>query len=166
MKEGLPENFKKELCAAFTGHRAKKLPFAGDETSPEFTELREKLRESIFCAYDEGKRYFMSGMADGVDTYAAELVLDLKEALPGIKLICVYPYPMPFGRQKRIGTLADYGVTLSGGYSRDCFRTRNDFLIAHSSLVIAVFNGIKSGGTFYTMNAARRAGVKTVKISV
>lgn len=166
MLNELPENFKKELCAAFTGHRAKKLPFGGNENSLGFMALREKLRESIFNAYEEGKRYFLSGMADGVDTYAAELVLDLKQALPGIKLICVYPYPMRFGRPKRIGMLADYCITLSDEYSDACFRIRNDFLIAHSSLIIAVFNGIKKGGTYYTVNAAKRAGVRIVTISV
>lgn len=166
MKNELPESYNKELCAAFTGHRLKKLPFGGDEKSDAFMQMREKLRESIFDAYGEGKRYFLSGMADGVDTYAAELVLDLKNALPGIKLVCVYPYPPSFERQKRIGNFADCSIVLSDEYTKNCFHIRDNFLIEHSSLLIAVFNGVKAGGTYYTMNAAKRAGIRIIEIPI
>ena len=166
MKNELPECCKKEICAAFTGHRLKKLPFGGDETSPAFMRMRENLRESISDAYAEGKRYFLSGMADGVDTYTAELVLDLKNALPGIKLVCVYPYPPFSERQKRIGGFADCSIVLSDEYTKNCFHIRNNFLIEHSSLLIAVFNGIKTGGTYYTVNAAKRAGIRVIEIPI
>ena len=40
---------------------------------------------------------------------------------------------------------------------------RNRYMVDKSELVIAVFNGTKSGGTWYTINYARRSG-KQVEI--
>ena len=66
----------------FTGHRPEKLNI----TEQEATEL---LHAAIVDAYDSGYRTFMSGMARGVDIWAAELVLQEREAHPDIHLICV-----------------------------------------------------------------------------
>ena len=41
---------------------------------------------------DEGVIHFISGMAQGVDMYAAEIVLELKKQDPQITLECAIPY--------------------------------------------------------------------------
>ena len=41
---------------------------------------------------EEGVTHFISGMAQGVDLYAAEIVLELKEQYPQITLECAIPY--------------------------------------------------------------------------
>lgn len=79
------------LNVAFTGHRADSLPWGFNESSDECLKLKAGLLRAIRCAYTEGKRCFLSGMASGVDIYAAEAVLQLRETLPGIALVCVFP---------------------------------------------------------------------------
>lgn len=89
------------LNVAFTGHRADSLPWGFNESSDECIKLKAGLLRAIRCAYTDGKRCFLSGMASGVDIYAAEAVLQLRETLPGIALACVFPCPSRDSRSGR-----------------------------------------------------------------
>ena len=76
---------------AFTGHRPKGLGYP--ESDGRCTALKEKLRSLIIrMMEEEGVTHFISGMAQGVDMYAAEIVLELKEKYPQITLECAIPY--------------------------------------------------------------------------
>lgn len=77
------EKRKKRVC--FTGHRPKKI------ITPENT-IKDKLKEEIIKAIKEGYCVFISGMARGVDLWAAEIVLQLCSNGYAIKLICALPY--------------------------------------------------------------------------
>ena len=69
----------------FTGHRPEKLD------QPERV-IVAALEREIRAAVDDGFVTFISGMARGVDIWAAEIVLRLKaDGLP-IHLICASPY--------------------------------------------------------------------------
>lgn len=109
---------------------------------------------------------FISGMARGVDIWAAEIVLRLRqEGLP-IRLICASPYE-GFERnwssdwQRRYHAImesADLVRYISSGYSRSCFQVRNEWMVNHSARVIACYNGMPSG-TKNTIDYANRMGV-------
>lgn len=76
----------------FTGHRPKSLPFGYDEGAEGCKRLKALLTESIEKQIIEnGVTHFISGMAMGVDIYAAEAVLELKEKYPHITLECAIP---------------------------------------------------------------------------
>ena len=76
---------------AFTGHRPKGLGYP--ESDERCTALKEELRSLIIrMIEEEGVTHFISGMAQGVDMYAAEIVLELKEKHPQITLECAIPY--------------------------------------------------------------------------
>ena len=76
---------------AFTGHRPKGLGYP--ESDGRCAALKEKLRTLIIrMMEEEGVTHFISGMAQGVDMYAAEIVLELKEKYPQITLECAIPY--------------------------------------------------------------------------
>ena len=63
---------------AFTGHRPKGLGYP--ESDGRCAALKEKLRSLIIrMIEEEGVTHFISGMAQGVDMYAAEIVLELKK---------------------------------------------------------------------------------------
>ena len=75
---------------AFTGHRPKSLGYP--ESDERCTALKEKLRSLILkLIEEEGVTHFISGMAQGVDMYAAEIVLDLKARYPSITLESAIP---------------------------------------------------------------------------
>ena len=64
---------------AFTGHRPQHLPFGMNENDERCVKLKEKLKEQIINLIEaENVTHFITGMALGVDRYAAEIVLDLK----------------------------------------------------------------------------------------
>ena len=80
---------KTKKCA-FTGHRPQSLPFGFNEADERCITLKQKLRDEIIRQIEEnGVTHFITGMAIGVDMFAAEIVLGLKLAYNGITLECV-----------------------------------------------------------------------------
>lgn len=72
---------------AFTGHRPQHLPFGMNENDERCTDLKETLKEQIINLIEkEDVTHFITGMALGIDLYAAEIVLDLKARYPSITL--------------------------------------------------------------------------------
>ena len=111
-------------------------------------------------------------MAKGVDLIAAEIVLRLRERDPRLKLICALPYP-GFGQHWGGGwterfllvlAQADLERTICPGFSYGAYQARNEWMVRHSALVIAVYNG-EPGGTKNTLDFARRNGVPCVVIN-
>ena len=78
------EKRKHRLC--FTGHRPEKL-HCGEAT------VCAILEGSIDAAIADGFVTFITGMARGVDIWAAEIVLARKATNPEIRLICALPHP-------------------------------------------------------------------------
>ncbi|MEE1074515.1 MAG: SLOG family protein, partial [Acutalibacteraceae bacterium] len=63
----------KEKVCAFTGHRPQNLPFGFNEADERCQTLKKLLRYAIEKLITEkGVTLFVSGMALGVDIYAAE----------------------------------------------------------------------------------------------
>lgn len=54
--------------------------------------VKAELESEIFRAISDGINVFISGMARGVDIWAAEIVLRLRSEGQPIKLICANPY--------------------------------------------------------------------------
>ena len=151
----MTEAEKRQHRCCFTGHRPEKL------TAPEWLIKRELERE-IRQAMADGLDVFITGMARGVDIWAAEIVLDLRDAGAPIRLMCASPFE-GFERSwndewqrryNRIMVAADHTLFVCNGYSRSCFQIRNEWMVNHSARVIAVFNGEK-GGTKNTIDYAK-----------
>ena len=156
----LTEEQKRMHRVCFTGHRPEKLK------QPESV-IVKALETAIKEAIADGKNVFISGMARGVDIWAAEIVLRLRNEGQNLKLICASPYE-GFERgwshdwQQRYNAVlrsADLVRFIGPGYSRACFQIRNEWMVDHSALVIAVFNG-QPGGTKNTIDYARQKGIR------
>ena len=79
---------------AFTGHRPQSLPFGFNEADERCIALKKVLRNEIINLIEnKGVTHFITGMAIGVDMYAAEIVLGLKASYPGITLESAYTVP-------------------------------------------------------------------------
>lgn len=160
----MTENEKRMHRVCFTGHRPEKL------TRTEKDIVRD-LEKEIRQAIADGLSVFITGMARGVDIWAAQIVLSLRNSGYDIKLICACPYDgfesgwsKDWQKQyKEILTAADYVKYVCEGYSRSCFHIRNEWMVNHAARVIAVFNGEKSG-TKNTIDYAAKAGVPVVRI--
>lgn len=143
----------------FTGHRPEKLGMSEDD-------VIARLEKAILAAIQDGYTTFISGMARGVDIWAAEIVLKLRDAGQPIKLICASPFDGFESswksewrtRYKTVIETADLTKFICNNYSRTCFQTRNEWMVDHSARVIAVYNG-QSGGTQNTIVYANRHSV-------
>ena len=149
---------------AFTGHRPKGLGYP--ESDERCAALKEKLRALIIrMIEEEGVTHFISGMAQGVDMYATEIVLELKKQHPQITLECAIPYER---QAEQIGMFhqkilllwagaCDRETMLQRQYTPDCLRKRNRYMVDHAEIVLAVWNGSPSG-TSQTVWYARETG--------
>lgn len=81
----MTENEKRKKRVCFTGHRPEKLNDS-EET------IKKELRAEILNSINEGFNVFISGMARGVDIWAAEIIIELKNKGYDLKLICAIPY--------------------------------------------------------------------------
>ena len=75
----------------FTGHRPPGLG-GWDENNDTARDVKKWLYQAIERAYQKGKRTFITGMAAGVDIWAGESVLALKDKYHDIRLIAAVPY--------------------------------------------------------------------------
>lgn len=159
----MTEQEKRMHRCCFTGHRPEKLTEPADVV---IAGLEREIRNAII----DGLNVFITGMARGVDIWAAEIVLRLRSEGEDVKLICASPYE-GFERgwradwQHRYNAIlrnADLVRYICSGYSRACFQIRNEWMVNHSSLVIAAFNG-EPGGTKNTIDYAAKASV-TVRL--
>ena len=158
------ETDKRLHRCCFTGHRPEKL----HESE---LEIKQKLEEMIDQAVADGFVTFITGMAMGVDLWAAEIVLQKKAKNPTLHLIAATPYASFSARwhnewrnkYNTIWNAADYRVIVSKGYSNDVFQRRNEWMVNHVSRVIAYYNGEK-GGTRNTINYANSKGVDVIVV--
>ena len=155
----MTEAEKRQRRACFTGHRPEKL------TVPKASVIIA-LEQEIKQAISDGINVFISGMARGVDLWAAEIVLRLRAEGFAIKLICASPFE-GFERSWSIVDKAKYNHIMASadlvryicpGYNKACFQIRNEWMVNHCARVIAVFNGAPSG-TKNTVDYADRVGV-------
>lgn len=150
------ENEKRKYSCCFTGHRPDKLQ------TPEAIVIKQ-LDSAIQNAINNGYSTFITGMAKGVDIWAAELVLNYRCNYPQIELVCAVPY-RGFGlhwdkewtkRFSQIIQQADAVHYICPKFSYGAYQMRNIWMIDHSALVIAVYNG-SSGGTRNTIAYAQK----------
>ena len=160
------------IICAFTGHRFKSFPWKDNETAPGCVLLKETLAEQIQLLADEGVTDFLSGMAQGVDLWAAEIVLDLKKKNPALRLRCILPCEgqedvWPMSEQKRYRSIlrqADEVIYVNREYTSDCMLARNRCLAEHSSVLLAVYNGSRRSGTGMTVRHAKQLGWEVIVI--
>ena len=148
---GMTDERKNLLC-----YRTQGLP------QNEINKIKAALEHEIDAAVTDGFTCFMSGFADGVDQYFAELVLERKQTTPALELIAVIPY------RKRLDSLnkktrtrelleacADV-VVIQEKYLPSVYSHRNRYMVEHSDRVIAVYDGRETGGTAKTIRFTHR----------
>ncbi len=156
----MTEAEKRQRRCCFTGHRPQKLRRSEREIK---IELERAIRDAIANGYST----FITGMAYGVDIWAGEIVIRLREANPELHLIAAVPFPDFYARwsnewKRQYSALlerADLVKTICPSYNAGAYQRRNEWMVDHSAQVIAVFNGEKSG-TKNTIDYAQKCGVQ------
>jgi len=154
----------KHACS-FTGHRPERL-----EMPP--GKVKHWLEEQIRKAVEDGYTDFVTGMQRGVDIWAAEIVMKLKEEGKPVKLICASAWKGMEGgweqgwidRYNAILKASDKTVYVSKTPGKAAFFQRNHWMVDHSNRVIGVYTGAP-GGTKETIEYAKKNGREVVVIN-
>lgn len=144
------------LSAAFSGHRT--------ISEAKAEELENKLIETIRNLYNQGYRTFYCGMAIGFDLMVAFCLVYVKQEYGlDIRFIACIPF---IGQESlfseedkfRYNTIlqaADEKVVIAKQYSKYSYLRRNDYMLQHSSTLIAYHDpSLSKGGTAYTIRKA------------
>ena len=161
----------RQMTVCFSGYRPEKLPWGYNEHDPRCGVLKTRLYQAVSAACNEGYRHFICGMARGVDTYCAELVLSLRTQYHDITLEAAIPCPSQSdswtdeqrARWQDIVDRCDYETVVQDHYSAGCMQRRNRYMVDHAARLIAVFDG-QEGGTRCTVEYALRCGLEVVYI--
>lgn len=151
-----------KICC-FTGHRK-------IETAC-LSRTYELLKNSVERLIDRGYDEFRAGGAQGFDTIAALVVIELKKAHPHIKLALMLPcrdQDKYWTKKERavyeyIKKRADSTVYARERYSAGVMNERNRMLVDGSNACVA-FLKKKSGGTAYTCDYAEKQGVPVFNV--
>ena len=161
----------KQISCCFTGHRPEKLPWRYNEEDPHCLSLKRRIADAVEAAYQEGYRHFLCGMALGCDLYFCEAVQALRDSRPGVTVEAAIPCPTQAdgwpeedrARWRRLLEACDLETMVQDHYTPGCMLRRNRYMVDHSALVIAVYDGA-GGGTRRTLEYALRQGVPFVDI--
>lgn len=130
--------------------------------------LKQALAGKIIELVEAGYTDFLSGMAEGADTWAALAVLALKKENPALKLHGILPWEgqadgwSTSARERYFSILeqADEVVYVSREYREGCMLERNRYLVDHAACLLAVYNGEWRGGAAMTVRYARKLNRK------
>ena len=132
--------------------------------------MKAALREQIIALAEAGITDFYSGGADGVDCWAALIVLELKKTNPALRLHCILPHEGQADkwsdsaqeRYRSILSQADTVEYVSHEYYDGCMLDRNHRLVEAAGMLLAVYNGERRGGTAATVRYARKLGRRII----
>ena len=148
------------MRCAFTGHRnLKSLNFD-----------RSLLDRVVLNLIKNGTTEFLCGMAYGFDLVAAETVLMYKRDYD-VKLYACLPcadQAQTFSshnklKYENILSGCDEVITLAPAYYKGCMHERDRFMVDNSDVLVC-FLRKNSGGTFYTVNYAKKTGKKIIEL--
>lgn len=162
-----------EETACLSGHRPNKLPWFYDETKANCVRFKQDLHQIFIGALNYGLKNYLVGMAEGFDMIGAETLIELRKQHNEIKIIAIIPCKdqekkWKIEQQKRYHNIlkqCDEVIILSEKYTDTCMNERNEYMVKHSSVLIACYNG-KPSGTANTIRFAKENGCKVRIIDI
>ena len=153
----------KKTCF-FTGHRILRID----------DKLIKMTKDTLISLIKDGVTDFYAGGALGFDMLCENTVLEIKESNPNVKLHMVLPCGLyqqcknwleaEKGENQRICRMADSVEILSELYYDGCMKKRNARIVELGDICVCYWDGRKMGGTFQTVNMAKKKGVQIINI--
>lgn len=158
------------------GQRPSRFRFGYKENNAGCKRLKKRLRDQFVSLYGQNVRRFYVGGCIGVDQWAGEILLQLKEQpeFPDIELILIEPFPNhdaqwdEWHRKRQIllrSSCTDH-IVVGASPQRRSFVARNRYLVDHADVLVAVYDNDRTvhSGTGQTVLYAEREGVPVVFI--
>lgn len=160
---------------AITGQRPSKFKFKSDETQTGCKRLKKRLHDQFISLYNQGVRRFYVGGALGVDMWAAEILLRLKEHpdYQDIELVEVLPFEGHDARwdersRNRMSFLrehSDFVIIVSDKKDQNSYFKRSAYMVNHSDCLLAVYDNAQSVQSMTAM-AVRLAHQRGLLITI
>ena len=154
------------MTFCITGNRPEKFPFDYKSgASIEMTAYAACIRKLAFDYLNAGYDHFIFGMARGVDIDFGKEIVRYKttfDKFKNVKIEAAIPYR---GQEARYDNLSrkkfKYRIENSGKityiadeYSRESYLKRDRYMVDNADFVLAIWNGVREGGTYYTIRYA------------
>ncbi|MNV45721.1 hypothetical protein D3C71_1375280 [compost metagenome] len=159
------------LTICFTGHRPNKFGGWNVPAPQNVLNWLEEYIDKLINLRDDIT--FISGAAQGIDQWAADIIIRKKEERTdkNIKLLMAIPYHgfgdnWPYSAReklKAINTKADKVVYVNDIYTGPyLLQIRNEWMVDRSQIVLAIWDG-STGGTFNCVKYAQKENVKIIR---
>lgn len=166
-----------QTCA-ITGHRPTRFKWKYDENNNGCKRLKKRMRDQFVLLYEKGVRQFWVGGALGVDMWAGEILLRLKEQpeYNEIKLMVALPFEghdagWDERSKKRLSFLIQHSektvvVGEKGQAPEISYRRRNEYMVDQADCLLAVYDNDRSirSGTGMTVACAKKAAKSIIFI--
>lgn len=155
-----------ENTCFITGHRPARFKFKYNEDRPLCKKIKDALADQIKAHYESGVRRFWIGGAMGVDTWAGEIILGLREqeAYREMELLVAIPFPdhgedfdpKQKRRYRRILDECTASTVVCPAFRLDVYKKRDYFMVEQCACGIAVYDNDRAirSGTGMTVNYA------------
>ena len=165
------------VCA-ITGHRPTRFRFKYDENNNGCKRIKKRIRDQLVLLYEQGIRQFWVGGALGVDMWAGEILLRLKEqpAYREIQLMIALPFEghdlnWEERSRRRMSFLVKHSTqTVIVGQKEAPpavnYRRRNAYMIDRADCLLAVYDNDRSirSGAGMTVRLAEKRGLPVTLI--
>jgi uncharacterized phage-like protein YoqJ len=145
------------MIIAFTGYRPNKLNNDYDGVSPLVLKVKERIKETLIKLNPD---YAISGMALGVDQWAAEICIvlgiPLRVYIPFEGQEKAWPAKAQIRYQNILSMVEESRIVCGGGYAAYKMQIRNEAMVNSCDMLLAVINKNEtSGGTFNCVSYAK-----------
>lgn len=159
---------------AITGPRPQNM-FGFNESDPRYELVKQALQHEIRTLIQNNVSHFISGVALGIDMFAAETVLDLKRHYTHVTLEAAIPHRLQHqkwsteyqNRYRNILNQCDEITTIQQDYTPNCFFRRNRYMVDNATHLLTVTQKSNpSSGTQYTIQYAAQKRLNIVLIDI
>lgn len=161
---------------AIISHRPTRFRFGYKENMTGGKRLKKRLRDQFMALYHQGVHRFYVGGCLGVDQWAGEILLRLKEQsdFPDIELVVVSPFPnhdknwdeKSRGRLRFLISHSAEHVIIGTDDRRESFIARNRYMLDHADLLLAVYDNDRTvrNGVGQVVMSAEKIGMPVIFI--
>lgn len=163
-------------ACAVTGHRPTRFKWKYNENNNGCKRLKKRMHDQFIALYEKGVRPFLVGGSLGVDQWAGEIILRLKEQpeYSDIELVVVLPFPGHDAQwdtrsRERLAFLIRQStecITVGKTTGRESYIQRNRYMVDHADCLLAVYDveSNLNSRTIQTVNYAKNKNLNTIFI--
>lgn len=159
------------MRVALTGHRPERLGLPENEADDAWEKIEEWIVKQLFkmyevCYLERENLDTYCGMASGSEFAFGKVAMLVKvyEIIP-LRLHCVLPckdYNSSHALYDDMKKYADEWIELSDEFYKGCENARDQYMVDHCDVLLAIWDGKKSGGVWSTICKAQKAGKQIV----